>query len=809
LTFLSEALTFSLSVSFAHKHTHTTTTETPRATLQTPLQPSSKLKMEEYFLAWVHEANNRITVRFLFFYLLFFWFCGVVFASVIFFQKQLIFKPSHTRLLSFIISQISNAFLREEEEAANACSSTSMPFGSPVRNKNNANGGVAPPKSPTRSSFYTKSSVTAASPPKSPIKSPGSLLSPTRESKKKQLNFGEGVSTSSSSRDEEKSDDLEPPILNIPESDDSEDFSVKTITSSVQQLALEAEKENLVEKQQQQQKSSTLVLEAKTPFAKQQQGLSPSRDGQRNGALSSQSSASSSSLSAATSPSSNHLIPQFFFPNKKWIPEVKSAKIMEKFTQKFNDVLYNETPGVLSKETFSSLVREYIGIPSYFGPLIIKRATDMCSSNAEEVPTSSESSTKSANTTEMKDFEDDLGEEESEEVTQIKRDDFLRFWKTTLSKYNDETEMIYNILKNPKQKGDFVSQNDFRLVIRALLDTHPGLEFLKHTAEFQDRYLETVIYRIFYTVNKEWNGRLTLRELKRSELISAFKQCEVEEDINKVLRFFSYEHFYVIYCKFWELDTDHDFLIDRDDLLRYGNHALTYKIVDRVLSESVKPFTSGVPGKMGYEDFVWFVLSEEHKSQDLSLKYWFKCVDIDNDGFLTSGDLAYFYEEQLQRMECLAQEPVFFEDIVCQLTDMIKPKIEGFITLEDMVNSLPMSGNTFNVLFNLNKFILFETRDPFTIRQEREEKHLTEWDRFARVEYMRLSQEDDEIMSDADEDADLSSFAVSMNEDDEEEEEEDNNHTSNNSSISRSSSKTYKNSASSWDDDDDEDVDYE
>ena len=607
------------------------------------------------------------------------------------------------------------------------------------------------------------------------------------------MKFGEDLS-SSPSREEEKSDDLEPPTLDIPENDDSEDFSVKMITSSVQQLALEAEKENVVEKHQL-QKSSSVVLEGKMPFAKQQQGLSPSR-GQNNGTLSSQSSTSSSS-SLTTSFSSNLLIPQFFFPNKKWVPEVKSEKIMQKFTQKFNDVLYNETPGVLNKETFSSLVREFIGIPSYFGPLIIKRATDMCSSNVDDVPTSSVSSTKSANTTEMKDFED---LEELEDMNQIKRDDFLHFWKTTLSKYNDETEMIYNILKNPKQKGDFVSQNDFRWVIRALLDTHPGLEFLKHTAEFQDRYLETVIYRIFYTVNKEWNGRMTLRELKKSELVSAFKQCEVEEDINKVLRFFSYEHFYVIYCKFWELDTDHDFLIDRDDLLRYGNHALTYKIVDRVLSESVKPFTSGVPGKMGYEDFVWFVLSEEYKSHDLSIKYWFRCVDIDNDGFLTCGDLAYFYEEQLQRMECLAQEPVFFEDIVCQLTDMIKPKIEGFITLEDMVRSLPMSGNTFNVLFNLNKFILFETRDPFTIRQEREEKHLTEWDRFARVEYIRLSQEDDEIMSDADE-ADvenLSSFAVRMNEDDDE-------HEGDNNSSNNSSSKTHETSSSVWDDDEDED----
>ena len=607
------------------------------------------------------------------------------------------------------------------------------------------------------------------------------------------MKFGEDLS-SSPSREEEKSDDLEPPTLDIPENDDSEDFSVKMITSSVQKLALEAEKENVVEKHQL-QKSSSVVLEGKMPFAKQQQGLSPSR-GQNNGTLSSQSSTSSSS-SLTTSFSSNLLIPQFFFPNKKWVPEVKSEKIMQKFTQKFNDVLYNETPGVLNKETFSSLVGEFIGIPSYFGPLIIKRATDMCSSNVDDVPTSSVSSTKSANTTEMKDFED---LEELEDMNQIKRDDFLHFWKTTLSKYNDETEMIYNILKNPKQKGDFVSQNDFRLVIRALLDTHPGLEFLKHTAEFQDRYLETVIYRIFYTVNKEWNGRMTLRELKKSELVSAFKQCEVEEDINKVLRFFSYEHFYVIYCKFWELDTDHDFLIDRDDLLRYGNHALTYKIVDRVLSESVKPFTSGVPGKMGYEDFVWFVLSEEYKSHDLSIKYWFRCVDIDNDGFLTCGDLAYFYEEQLQRMECLAQEPVFFEDIVCQLTDMIKPKIEGFITLEDMVRSLPMSGNTFNVLFNLNKFILFETRDPFTIRQEREEKHLTEWDRFARVEYIRLSQEDDEIMSDADE-ADvenLSSFAVRMNEDDDE-------HEGDNNSSNNSSSKTHETSSSVWDDDEDED----
>lgn len=50
-------------------------------------------------------------------------------------------------------------------------------------------------------------------------------------------------------------------------------------------------------------------------------------------------------------------------------------------------------------------------------------------------------------------------------------------------------------------------------------------------------------------------------------------------------RYFSYEHFYVIYCKFWELDNDHDFLIDKENIIKYGNHALTFRIVDRIFSQ--------------------------------------------------------------------------------------------------------------------------------------------------------------------------------------------------------------------------------
>jgi hypothetical protein len=35
----------------------------------------------------------------------------------------------------------------------------------------------------------------------------------------------------------------------------------------------------------------------------------------------------------------------------------------------------------------------------------------------------------------------------------------------------------------------------------------------------------------------------------RGDLLHALALLDEEEDINKVLKYFSYEHFYVIYCK--------------------------------------------------------------------------------------------------------------------------------------------------------------------------------------------------------------------------------------------------------------------
>ncbi|MFS7943698.1 hypothetical protein Hanom_Chr06g00503281 [Helianthus anomalus] len=83
--------------------------------------------------------------------------------------------------------------------------------------------------------------------------------------------------------------------------------------------------------------------------------------------------------------------------------------------------------------------------------------------------------------------------------------------------------------------------------------------------------------------------------------------------------------------------------------------------------------------------------------------------------------MQFFYEEQLHRMKCMAQEPVYFEDILCQMVDMLLKlyklaNMRGYFTLLDLKGS-KLSGCVFNILFKHYKFMAYESPDPFLIRQ--------------------------------------------------------------------------------------------
>ncbi|KAM6063110.1 serine/threonine-protein phosphatase 2A regulatory subunit B'' subunit alpha isoform 1-T2 [Chlamydotis macqueenii] len=319
---------------------------------------------------------------------------------------------------------------------------------------------------------------------------------------------------------------------------------------------------------------------------------------------------------------------------------------------------------------------------------------------------------------------------------------FVSLWRKILCNCHDDASRFTYLLAKPG--CDYLEQEDFIPLLQDVVETHPGLTFLKDAPEFHSRYITTVIQRIFYTVNRSWSGKITLPELRKSNFLQTLALLEEEDDINQITDYFSYEHFYVIYCKFWELDTDHDLYISQKDLARYSDQALSNRIIERIFSGAVvRGNEVQKEGRMSYADFVWLLISEEDKRSATSIEYWFRCMDLDGDGVLSMYELEYFYEEQCERMEVMGIEPLPFHDLLCQMLDLVKPEREGRVTLRDL-KRCRMAHVFYNTFFNLEKYLDNEQRDPFAVQKDTENDgpEPSDWDRYAAEEYEILVAEE-------------------------------------------------------------------
>ena len=408
-------------------------------------------------------------------------------------------------------------------------------------------------------------------------------------------------------------------------------------------------------------------------------------------------------------------------------------------------------------QTFVHVTKRLCNFPSYFNLQLCKRIIYINSEKSPKNINNSNTNNHNHNNNNDNNNDNDNDLNYPEELplnTKITLKQFLIYWKREYENY-DHVERIFRLMKKPNVS--YITKDDLRPILEELLHHHPGLEFLEQHVEFQRKYALTVITRMFYTVNTSRTGKITLRELKQSNLVKELMHVDEQSDINKVVNYFSYEHFYVLYCTFFELDRDQDAKLGIDDLLKYAEHSLSDPIVERIFQVGSRPFTDGREGGfrddgLSFSDFIYFVISEEDKTTIQSLTYWFKCVDLDGDGKLSPEEMNYFFRIQLHRITSYGQEAVKFEDVLCQMIDMIDPVDPLAITITDLTRSdvIEVSGLLFDVLFNLNKFMRFEMRDPFQDKVRREDPFTTDWDRFCHAEYRRLSADEDKSTNNMD-----------------------------------------------------------
>jgi len=329
-----------------------------------------------------------------------------------------------------------------------------------------------------------------------------------------------------------------------------------------------------------------------------------------------------------------------------------------------------------------------------------------------------------------------------ESIQVVSCEQFLICWKHLINQAYDLPARFVFLLTLGQR--DYLLPDDFVPLVQSVIDDHPGLKFLRAAPDFHLRYIETVVARIYYNINLSWTGKITLQELRRSNLLPVLQVLSSEEDINQITDYFSYEHFYVIYCKFWSLDQDHDLLISKEDLARHQDASISARIIDRIFSGIVSKQIART-GKMSYSDFVWFLIAEEDKKHRRAIEYWFRLMDLDGDGFISMYELEYFYYEQMKRLELMNIEALPFLDTACQILDLINPKEKNKISLADLKRT-KMATIFFDTFINLEKYLEHESREFVSTRDiVQDGVVISDWERYASEEYENMVTEETSV----------------------------------------------------------------
>lgn len=322
-------------------------------------------------------------------------------------------------------------------------------------------------------------------------------------------------------------------------------------------------------------------------------------------------------------------------------------------------------------------------------------------------------------------------------IGQVHKKNLTVLWQN-IKMFTDEYAMFVRLVDG----GSIIRLNSvgLKLLVLDLINISPSLSHLKTSPDFHIPYARAVIERLGFAAHA-WTNTLTKQMIKSSKFLEALEFVSYHEnDVNNEPHFFSYEHFYVIYCEYYELDTRQKGCLTPSQLARYAGGTVNPMVFKRICKTTNRYRRDGIE----FADFIWFILSEEDKSHPTAIEYWFRILDFDGDGLITMYDLQQFYYEQTFRIEHKEEGDFLFENKLDEILDRLGAAIgedpnqlARGVKLSHLKRAKDATQPIIDTFISLDKYIESE-EDPKPTDVE------SPWQVFVGIKYRELMDEDSE-----------------------------------------------------------------
>ncbi|KAH3852333.1 serine/threonine-protein phosphatase 2A regulatory subunit B'' subunit gamma-like [Dreissena polymorpha] len=251
----------------------------------------------------------------------------------------------------------------------------------------------------------------------------------------------------------------------------------------------------------------------------------------------------------------------------------------------------------------------------------------------------------------------------------------------------------------------YLKESDLENYILELIPTLPQLNGLEKS--FYSFYVCTAVRKFFFFLDPMRKGKIKIQDILACSFLDDLLELR-DEDLSKEMQesnWFSAPSALRVYGQYLNLDKDHNGMLSKDELARYGTGTLTDVFLDRVFQECLT-----YEGEMDYKTYLDFVLALENRKEPEALRYLFRILDVQQRGHLNVFALNYFFRAIQEQMRIHGQEPVSFQDVKDEIFDMVKPADPLRLTLDDLV-ACGKGDTVVSILIDLNDFWTYENRE--------------------------------------------------------------------------------------------------